>query len=180
MAGAAKEVVVAASPEEHIIARSPTQRVCALATHNRVRPATTDDEIAVWSMNGTAISAGAILMHPGTLDWRIEAFTDINGDGNADIVFQNQSDARMNAWTMDGFFLSPDGTGTMFTLPTGYAVVGQGDFNAGGMGGVMLRSDGAPSSILRAQTQTTFATAGATLATIGNDFVVIDPMAKTP
>jgi len=51
-------------------------------------------------MDGTNISDGTVLVNPGPT-WHAEAEADFNGDGKADILWQNDSGAPA-IWTMDG------------------------------------------------------------------------------
>jgi hypothetical protein len=39
---------------------------------------------------------------PGDLSWRVVAAVDLNGDGRADLLFQNQQDGSLYFWILDG------------------------------------------------------------------------------
>ena len=69
-------------------------------------------QIVVWILDGTAttinystgagLKPGSKLTYSGGLgDWRVVACTDINGDGNPDLVFQNGV-GQIYVWTLDG------------------------------------------------------------------------------
>jgi hypothetical protein len=60
--------------------------------------------IAVWLMTGTQLRDGRLL-NPGAvadLHWKIVAVGDMNGDGNADLVWQHQTSGLISAWLMNG------------------------------------------------------------------------------
>ena len=55
---------------------------------------------AIWTMDGTNITGGAVLPNPGPT-WHVEAAADVNGDGKSDILWQNDN-GQPAIWTMDG------------------------------------------------------------------------------
>jgi len=59
--------------------------------------------IAAWTMDGKGTPNGNISIYSGTglAGWRLAAVADVNGDGNADLIFQHTS-GYIAAWTMDG------------------------------------------------------------------------------
>ena len=75
----------------------------------------TTGEAAVWFMTGTTRVSGTLLSPPGVRDtsWKIRAVTDLNGDGQPDLVWQNTMTGYLAAWLMnglqmiDGVYLSP-------------------------------------------------------------------------
>jgi hypothetical protein len=70
---------------------------------------------SVWLMNGTTLLDGTLLSPAGVEDtnWKIKAVTDLNGDGQPDLVWQNTSTGYLAAWLMngtvriDGIYLTP-------------------------------------------------------------------------
>jgi hypothetical protein len=56
--------------------------------------------------------------------------TDFNGDGNSDILWQNNTTGARAILLMDG--TSPTGTAFLGTVATSWNIVGSGDFNADG------------------------------------------------
>lgn len=63
-----------------------------------------DGRIAVWRMQGVNQIDGA-LTTPGQvadLAWTIRGVTDIDDDGNADLIWQHTGDGRLAAWLMRG------------------------------------------------------------------------------
>src|SRR5262249_48742918 len=59
-----------------------------------------DGQAGVWLMNGTTPIAEAGLGNPGA-SWRIVTSRDVNGDGKADLIWQN-SDGTPGIWLMNG------------------------------------------------------------------------------
>ena len=55
---------------------------------------------AIWLMNGTSFIGGGGLGNPGP-SWHVVGANDFNGDGNADILWQN-NDGTPAIWLMNG------------------------------------------------------------------------------
>jgi hypothetical protein len=84
-------------------------------------------ETSVWIMNGTTLVSGTLLSPTGVGDtnWKIKAVTDLNGDGQPDLVWQNTATGYLAAWLMngtvraDGIYLTP-----AQVMDTGWHIVG--------------------------------------------------------
>ena len=94
--------------------------------------------IFVWFLDGTGnavnfttgsgLKPGSKLIYTGGLgDWRIAACTDVNGDGKADLIFQNSA-GQIYAWFLDG-------TGNAVNFSTGTGILGTKFLYAAGLGG---------------------------------------------
>ncbi|APV50801.1 hypothetical protein BWI17_14560 [Betaproteobacteria bacterium GR16-43] len=59
-----------------------------------------DGSVAVWLMDGFAISSSAQIFPAGTA-WQVAHIADLNGDGKSDLVWQNP-DGRITVYLMDG------------------------------------------------------------------------------
>ena len=59
-----------------------------------------DGRTAIWTMDGTTITAGTYLPDVGP-GWDAARAGDFNGDGKSDVFWHN-SDGRTAIWTMDG------------------------------------------------------------------------------
>ena len=98
-------------------------------------------QLVYWQMNGSSYVQWYYINPslPGPLDWKVVAVTDLNGDGQSDIVFQNQSNGQIVYWIMNGATLSywaylPD------PGSTDWVVVGAGDFAGNGSNGLLFQN----------------------------------------
>jgi VCBS repeat protein/all-beta uncharacterized protein/FG-GAP repeat protein len=72
-------------------------------------------QASVWFMNGTTRISGTLLTPAGVgdINWQIRAVTDLDNDGQPDLVWQNVSTGYLAAWLMNGttrvqgIYLSP-------------------------------------------------------------------------
>jgi subtilisin-like proprotein convertase family protein len=64
----------------------------------------TDGSLAVWYLIGVDLIMAASLnpAHPGSADWRVAGISDLNQDGNADLLFQNRASGATAVWFMNG------------------------------------------------------------------------------
>ena len=72
--------------------------------------------LSVWYMNGRNL-VGGTYFNPGLTgdaNWRIRAVTDINGDGQTDLIWQHMSAGWLAAWLMNGTTV----TNTVFLNPS--------------------------------------------------------------
>ncbi|HXG70650.1 MAG TPA: S8 family serine peptidase [Gemmatimonadaceae bacterium] len=76
----------------------------------------TTGEIATWLMNGTTMTRG-LSFSPGQVsdtNWKVVGAGDLDGDGHADLVWQNIADGRVSAWLMNGLTRRD---GALFSIP---------------------------------------------------------------
>ena len=83
----------------------------------------------VYLMNNATVASQAILAGPGT-SWHIVGSADFNGDGNSDIVWQNNSSDTPLIWTMNGATVTSQTT--LASPGAGWSAVATGDFNGDG------------------------------------------------
>jgi Ca2+-binding RTX toxin-like protein len=95
----------------------------------------------IWLWNGTAVSTMATLQMP-TANWQIVGSGDFNGDGHADIVWQN-TDGTPAIWEMNGTTII--GAATLQKPTAGWHILGIGDFNDDGRSDILWQNvDGTP------------------------------------
>ncbi|MEO6785738.1 MAG: VCBS repeat-containing protein, partial [Chthoniobacteraceae bacterium] len=89
-------------------------------------------QIVVWYMNDSGGFSGAGWLYTGSLpDWKIVGVADLNGDGNADLVFENSA-GQISVWFLDqaGGFMS---WGTIYAGALGdWKVTSVADMNGDG------------------------------------------------
>jgi hypothetical protein len=92
-------------------------------------------------MNGTDVfSFGPGLANPGA-GWHAKDAADFNGDGKADILWENGAGARwmyfMNGASLQGSAAAP-------AAAPGWNIVGSGDFNGDGFADLLWQNSAAP------------------------------------
>ncbi len=91
--------------------------------------------LGMWFMSGTTLLMGGLLIPSAVQDtnWIVRGGGDMNGDGFADIVWQNQITGQVAVWFMDrnrqlgGQLLTPGSVSDV-----NWHIVGTGDFNGDG------------------------------------------------
>jgi hypothetical protein len=64
----------------------------------------TNGGLAVWLMNGTDVLSTRFLSVDRILDpnWHIRGVGDVDGDGNADLLWQNEVSGGLGVWLLNG------------------------------------------------------------------------------
>jgi hypothetical protein len=90
----------------------------------------TNGSAAIWTLNGTTVTGGALAgPNPGS-DWHVIATHDFNGDGKADILWQNANGSAA-IWTMNGTAVVNGGI--VGSNPgSDWHLIGTADFNGDG------------------------------------------------
>jgi len=104
----------------------------------------TTGELAVWYMDGRTLINSVYTSHfVADLTWRVVAVDDMDGDGDADLIWRNTGNGEMAIWFMNGrtladsYYLS-----VRFVTDANWKVVGSGDFNADGRIDLIWQHDG--------------------------------------
>jgi hypothetical protein len=93
------------------------------------------NETELWEMNGTTIAAASIgtstmLPRQATPLWQAIGVNDFNGDGKADLLWQNQQSGEVELWTMNGSNVQ-NRTSLRFLSDVNWQLVGSQDFVGG-------------------------------------------------
>ena len=120
-----------------------------------------DGRTAIWTMDGTSITAGAYLPDVGP-GWDAARAGDFNGDGKSDVFWHN-SDGRTAIWTMDGTSIT---AGTYLPdVGPGWHATAAADFNGDGKSDVFWHNSDGRTAIWTMDGTTI--TAGAYLPDVG-------------
>ena len=92
----------------------------------------------IWLWNGTAPTAEVGLPNPGA-SWHIVASRDVNGDGNADLIWQN-SDGTPGIWLMNG--TTPTAEVGLSNPGANWHLVASGDTNGDGRADLIWQESG--------------------------------------
>src|SRR5262249_23213614 len=92
----------------------------------------------MWLWNGTAITSQTTFPNPGGT-WHIVASRDLNGDGKADLIWQN-NDGTPGVWLMNG--LRPPAEVGLANQGANWHVVAAGDLNGDGRGDLIWQEAG--------------------------------------
>jgi len=94
---------------------------------------TSSGQLVYWRMSGTRFQSWGYInpSFPGGSGWNAVAVTDLNRDGHADIVFQNQATGELVYWLMGGINLIQWGYLANPGSPD-WTLVGSADFNRDG------------------------------------------------
>jgi hypothetical protein len=90
----------------------------------------------VWELNGASVIGGGSLGNPGP-SWHPIGTGDVNGDGRADILWQNSS-GEVVVWELNG--ASVIGGGSLGNPGPSWHAVGSGDFNGGGRADILFEN----------------------------------------
>jgi hypothetical protein len=128
----------------------PNWKLCATADFNHdARPDllwrnTSSQRLVVWTMNGTA-KTGAIIPNPDQAadgNWEVVAASDLDGDSNVDLLWQNTTSGKIAYWLMNasmhriaGSFTNPASAGD-----NNWRVLAAGDYGPGS-GGIAETTD---------------------------------------
>ena len=87
----------------------------------------------MWQMDGNHIASNTTVGSAGS-DWKIVDVADFNGDGKADILWEN-SQGKVAMWQMDGDHIASNTT--VGSVGTDWKVIGTDDFNGDGKADIL-------------------------------------------
>jgi hypothetical protein len=97
-------------------------------------------QVAIWLMIGSAMQPGSGSPGTVTTDWAVAGTGDFNADGKGDILWYNGTTHQVAIWFMNGATVL-GGSGVLSPPPpTGWNIVGTGDFNGDGKTDILWRN----------------------------------------
>src|SRR5678815_1595476 len=80
--------------------------------------------VSIWQMDGVTLTANLAVTAPvgvgDTTDWVVVGTGDVNGDGQADVLWRNESNGNLGVWLMNAGAVTGSG---VFATPAGGGVV---------------------------------------------------------
>ena len=89
----------------------------------------------MWQMDGDHIASNTTVGSVGA-DWHAAGTGDFNGDGKADVLWEN-SKGQVAMWQMNGDHIASN---TTVGSAPGWTVIGTGDYNHDGKADVLLQN----------------------------------------
>ena len=130
----------------------------------------TTGQVYIWLMNGTTLtSSGNLGTTTITSDWSIAGVGDFNGDGKADIVWQNSTTGQVYIWLMNGTTIA--NSQSVATVSSGWNIQGIGDFNGDGKADILWRNSTTGEVYVWLMNGSTIASGGS-LGDISSDWVI--------
>jgi hypothetical protein len=110
----------------------------------------------LWLWNGTAVTTQTTLANPGA-SWNIVASADVNGDGEADVIWQN-TNGQPGVWLMNG--TTPVLAVGLTNPGANWHIIAAGDFNGDGMSDLLWQASDGTLGVWLMNGTTPFAEAG--------------------
>jgi hypothetical protein len=103
----------------------------------------TTGALAIWTMRGNTVTSTQWLSNHAPADpaWKIAGTGDLNGDGFADLVWQNSNDGTIAVWLMRGTLLLNTAIVNYSPVATSWKIRGVADVNADGKADIIWQND---------------------------------------
>jgi FG-GAP-like repeat/Calx-beta domain len=128
-----------------------------------------DGRVAIWQMDGTAITSASAGIATVATTWKIAGTGDFNGDSKSDILWRND-DGSVAIWQMDGTTITP-ASAIIANPGTDWRIAGTGDFNGDSKSDILWRNDDGSVAIWQMD-GTTITPASAIIANPGTDWKI--------
>lgn len=94
----------------------------------------------VWTLNGTQVTGKSQVGGSSSAGWSLLDHNDFNGDGKADLLFENSGTRELAVWLLDGTS-APIAQQVVGTLAAGWTFSGSGDANGDGIADLAFYND---------------------------------------
>ncbi len=101
-------------------------------------------QLTYWLMGGalgtTVLNYGPVFATVTDTHWRVVSMTDFNGDGKADLLWENSATGQLVVWYMNGGAIQLYGQVFATVADTHWSVAGAADFNGDGHPDLLWRN----------------------------------------
>jgi hypothetical protein len=99
--------------------------------------------LAVWLMNGFNATGATLLSvdKMTDLNWVIAGAGDVNGDGKADLVWENKVNGMLGVWLLNGASVIGQGGLSILSVAPAWQIHGVGDVNGDGKADLLWQND---------------------------------------
>jgi VCBS repeat protein len=103
----------------------------------------TTRSLGIWTLRGNTVTSIQWLdtLGPADPSWKLVGSGDVNGDGFADLVWQNTSDGTVAVWVMHGTMLLISGLVNYVPVTNDWHIRGVGDVNGDGRADLIWQND---------------------------------------
>ena len=122
-----------------------------------------------WLMNGTTATSSGSPGSAGSPPWFIQGIGDFNGNGEADVLWQNTTTGEVYIWLIKG--TSVTSSGSLGAVASEWNIVGVGDFDGDGKADILWKNSSTGQVYIWLMNGTTVASGGSP-GTVASDWKV--------
>ena len=122
-----------------------------------------------WLMNGTTATSSGSPGSAGSPPWFIQGIGDFNGNGQADVLWQNATTGEVYIWLIKG--TSVTSSGSLGAVASEWNIVGVGDFDGDGKADILWKNSSTGQVYIWLMNGTTVASGGSP-GTVASDWKV--------